>query len=565
MKKKRLISMMTATAMIASLLAGCGNNEPSKVTESSSTTKTESSESAVGGLSGESSASGQNKEIPVDAFAGTELEIAVYQNPNYMGEDYNDMPAMKAAEEATGIHINWVPILHSVSTEQTNIMLASNELPDAMIGLVSTSQVASNLDLFYDISEEGLLETYAPNVYADIEQTEGGLSLLTWSDGSIRTLPTNAEVDNYGAQSGAIMWMNKNWLEQLNMEIPTTTEEFYNVLCAFRDNDMNGNGDKTDEIPFGFGDIYYNGQIYNLAGWFGIGAQNNNFKWMCLKVEDGQVLPTVDTEQYRAFLEYTHTLAAEGLLDLEGFSQTLDQYKSKVKDGLMGCFYSWAIGWITDKELASQYVPIKPIQALEGVEAIHPGTKNKFGGNLAGFAISADCENVEALLHWWNYLNSSTEMKWTATVGEQGIAWDFDEDGNVVSLIPSEHTTLPEGWIEVNYYYTNGLNGGIGPYLRKDEMSLPNQDEPRVQAVNMLYDMMIDVSDAIPSKVIDPAKDEERSFIETELMVYLKNFFATSIMNGVTDQSWEEYLGQLETYQYYDWIEWYQGYLDGDF
>lgn len=556
--KKRLVSMMLAMTMISSLFVGCGSNETSNAVEKTTETVEESTESSL------QISSEEIKEIPLDAFAGTELEIAVYQNPNYRGNDYNDMPAIKAAEEATGIHINWVPILHSVSTEQTNIMLASNELPDAMLGLVSTAQVAANMELFYDISKEGLLETYAPNVYADIEQTAGGLGLVTWSDGSIRTLPTNAEVDSYGAQSGAIMWMNKAWLEKLGKDIPTTTEEFYDVLCAFRDNDMNGNGDTTDEIPFSFADVYYNGQLYNLAGWFGIGAQNNNFKWMCLKVEDGKVLPTIDTEQYRAFLEFTHTLAADNLLDVEGFSQTLDQYKSKVKDGLLGCYYGWGTGWFTDKELAAQYVPVKPIQALDGIDPIHHGTRNKFGGNLCGFAISADCENVEALLHWWNYLNSSTEMKVTATIGEKGIAWDYDENGYITTLTPSEHTKLPEGWIEVNYTYTYGLNGGIGPYLRKDEMSRPNQNDVRVQAVNILYDMMIDVNDSITSKVIDPAKDEERSFIESELMVYLKNFFATSIMDGVTDASWEEYINQLKTYQYYDWIEWYQRYLDGE-
>lgn len=38
---------------------------------------------------------------------------------------------------------------------------------------------------------------------------------------------------------------------------------------------------------------------------------------------------------------------------------------------------------------------------------------------------------------------------------------------------------------------------------------------------------------------------------------------ANSVLYGVTDESWESYLTDLETYGYYDWIEWYQKYVDG--
>ena len=34
--------------------------------------------------------------------------------------------------------------------------------------------------------------------------------------------------------------------------------------------------------------------------------------------------------------------------------------------------------------------------------------------------------------------------------------------------------------------------------------------------------------------------------------------------NGVTDESWNEYLGKLKEYQYYEWLDWYQRYLDGE-
>ena len=52
---------------------------------------------------------------------------------------------------------------------------------------------------------------------------------------------------NPSANNPEKMWINSAWLEKLEIEVPTTTEELKNVLIAFRDGDPNGNGIQ-DEI-----------------------------------------------------------------------------------------------------------------------------------------------------------------------------------------------------------------------------------------------------------------------------------------------------------------------------
>ena len=66
----------------------------------------------------------------------------------------------------------------------------------------------------------------------------------------------------------------------------------------------------------------------------------------------------------------------------------------------------------------------------------------------------------------------------------------------------------------------------------------------------------------IPTRMVDPLLVEERTFIEADLFPMISSFMATSVVDGVTDASWENYLSDLKTYQYYEWIEWYQNYLD---
>ena len=47
-------------------------------------------------------------------------------------------------------------------------------------------------------------------------------------------------------------YIDRTWLKNVDMEMPTTLDEFYNVLVAFKEKDANGNGDPNDEIPWTF-------------------------------------------------------------------------------------------------------------------------------------------------------------------------------------------------------------------------------------------------------------------------------------------------------------------------
>lgn len=563
MKKKKLALLLAVTMTVMSL-SGCGNGESSEMEKAA-----ESQEDGAGTAAsskGENDVDGAETEesggIAVDAYAGTTLKIAVKKKTLDQCTDFNEKPGFKMAEEATGIHIEWMTLDEGSENEKVNIMLAS-DMPDAVLNLLNENHISNNIDLFYDLSEEGLLETYAPDVYADILTMEGGLGTLTWPDGSIRSLPTSFEV-SYANDPDGIMVINQKWLDQLQMDIPTTGDELYDVLCAFRDNDMNGNGDNTDEIPMEFAESEWAANIINLANSFGIAGDASGNADAFKMVKDGKVVPTANTEEFRSFLEYAHKLVSEGLLDVEGFSQTNEQFHAKLKEQVVGCYWSWTPRTNMDVEYAKDYVPMKPVQALEGVKPVKTGRKNRLFANRTGLAVSKDCTNVQALLHWWNYLSSSTEMKYTVKRGEKGQLWDI-VDGRVVSCTPEG---LTNDFTDENYKYTYGVEDG-SPFIRKDEAIEVDMSDPmepmalRKAMVDEVWDCLQD--EYIPVKFADPAKVDERQFIEIELFNSINNFMATSIVEGVTDESWEAYLNQLDALQYSEWIDWYQKFYDGEY
>ena len=78
-----------------------------------------------------------------------------------------------------------------------------------------------------------------------------------------------------------------------------------------------------------------------------------------------------------------------------------------------------------------------------------------------------------------------------------------------------------------------------------------------------VYDYMLPGDESMPIRYVSPEKLEERTFIETDLLAHINQFQANSIMNGVTDESWNEYVSRLEDLRYSQWIAWYQDFYDG--
>lgn len=548
--KKRLVALMLGMIMIVSAMAGCGSDE--KKPEASSEVKQSAESSAPASSSvAEAEKEEASEELAVDHFAGTEITVVAQRKGADTSENFNDKLIWKMVEEATGIHVNWIEVEAAVAGERLNVMLAEKEQPDVYLGMMLPDTMVANASMFYDLSEEGLLETYAPDVLAVMEEIKADIGLdiyeaLVQTDGSIRGLATNS-ANSPTSDAQGITVINKTWLDKLGMEVPTTTDELYEVLCAFRDNDMNGNGIK-DEIPMSFCNAHGQGKIWFNAGSFGF---KGHTAYPYINVEDGKVSSTVDTEEWRAFLEYYHKLMAEGLVDAEGFSQAKEQFNAKIAENKVGVYSCWTP--VTGEGM--EFVVLPNVKALDGVE---PGM---VGGNGApaflssGFIISKDSENVEAALHWWNYLHTSTDLMNTAYCGEKDVVWfQLEED------FCYDDTSTDEALANYNF---NSMSNNGNP-LRPLRAFTGKKGE-RFEMVEGLRDMMVNYSEWIPNRFVDSLKTEERTFMETDLFDYINNYAAEAIMDGVTDDSWNEYVDKLEDYQYYEWLNWYQEYLDGKF
>lgn len=554
MKNRKTVALLLSLSMIASAFTGCSN----ATTPTSGTTETSD---ATNDSSAAETASGE-EEIPVDYFAGTELTIAINRKPDDQSIDFNEKPIFKLMEEETGIHINWTIVDPSVAEERKGVMLASDEQPDAYISLIGPTDIINSPELFYDLSEEGLLEKWAPNLYEEyVVKHPSVIDALTWSDGSLYSLPIGNYAAGVNSALGCFPSINTEWLEQLGKEIPTNADELYEVLVAFRDNDMNGNGDTTDEIPFTFElDSWKADPCFIMQMW-GIAPAGANVLSAGRMLKDGEVVSTFDTENFRNYLEYMHKLYAEGLLDKEGFSQTSEQYGAKqgAETPIVGVSLTYNNSNFKQEEGVYK---LFYFQGMEGVDPYIQGCKNKSAlTDFAAFGMvpTADA-NIEALLHWWNYMGSTEEMKRIAYGQVEGVHYEVLEDGSI-QLLPDPKPEDPN-YVDI---WTNGLHNNCTPF--DPDKTIGVEPEGFVKERRDFMDSIMDSGlcaaegEWWPYRIAPADKIEERAFIELELEEYIDSFHANAIMNGVTDASWEAHLDQLEAVGYYEWLDYWKGYV----
>lgn len=141
-----------------------------------------------------------------------------------------------------------------------------------------------------------------------MEETPDMKKISTFPDGKIYSMPTRLPSRPKSRNQPVI---NKAWLDKLGLKAPTTTEELYQVLKAFKEKDPNGNG-KPDEIPYT--ETGLNMDFLNPFGITDINASS-------MIVQDGKPVYYPTTDAYKEGLIYTHKLYSEGLIDQELFTQ----------------------------------------------------------------------------------------------------------------------------------------------------------------------------------------------------------------------------------------------------
>lgn len=569
---KKLLALLLCLAMVATAFAACGDGSGSQSSSAPQSSQTEDSapeSSATGGEesseAGEPSGEAVNGTNPGNVLPivtePVTLTIAKERHMLDTTKSYNEKASFKNITEETGLTLKFTELAAGTAAEKVPLMLAGGDMPDVFWALLSDAQILQNETQLVPL--EDMLETFAPN------------SMKTYSELGTdwRTIATTPSGHIYGMLSryeslyentgDGIQIINKKWLEAVNKEVPTTLDEYYEVLKAFKEQDPNGNG-QADEIPYCFAEDMWCASITNDIGMWGIGNgygdTNSNFH-----IRDGKVSGTVNTPEYREYLEFFHKLYAEGLIDAEGFSQNTEVFSNKIKNNQVGTYYSWTALEYLSSEQEKDWVVLPTIAAKEGVQPVANGEIDRSTINKNGWVITTQCDHPEAALRLWDYLARDAESKMTVAMGEKGTLWDEYPEGGYYFVVP-ENTT-PEFTFEHMKYTYGTVNNH--PLVTKAETP---KNDGEISPAAALRDQMVAAVDKdyvpksgqLPQSYVSPEAIDERAFIETDLKSYIKQFRSQAIMDGFDDAAWDAYCKRLDDLQYPAWLQWYQDFMDGN-
>ncbi len=569
---KKLLALLLCLAMVATVFAACGDgsgSQSSSAPQSSQTGDSAPESSAAGGEesseAGEPSGEAVNGTNPGNVLPivtePVTLTIAKERHMLDTTKSYNEKASFKNITEETGLTLEFVELAAGTAAEKVPLMLAGGDMPDVFWALLSDAQILQNTTQLVPL--EGMLEDFAPNSLKTYEElgTDWRTIAIAPDDHMYGMLSRYESL--YENTGDGIQIINKKWLEAVNKEVPTTLDEYYEVLKAFKEQDPNGNG-QADEIPYCFAEDMWCASITNDIGMWGIGNgygdTNSNFH-----IRDGKVSGTVNTPEYREYLEFFHKLYSEGLIDAEGFSQNTEVFSNKIKNNQVGTYYSWTALEYLSSEQEKDWVVLPTIAAKEGVQPVANGEIDRSTINKNGWVITTQCDHPEAALRLWDYLARDAESKMTVAMGEKGTLWDEYPEGGYYFVVP-ENTT-PEYTFEHMKYTLGTVNNH--PLVTKAETPKNNGEispaaalrDQMVAAVDKDY---VPKSGQLPQSYVSPEAIDERAFIETDLKSYIKQFRSQAIMDGFDDAAWDAYCKRLDDLQYPAWLQWYQDFMDGN-
>ena len=358
------------------------------------------------------------------------VTIGIALNTNV--EDYYTNAFTLFLEEQKNVKIEYV--LFTDIDEKLPVMVSSgSELPDIIVHNLATSTVwkwaqegifvplndywedpekTTHFDGFLDFTGE----TDPEGVKAKI------LSAVTLPDGNIYTLPHYDE--NFWNLAWYRMRLNTAWLEKSGLDFPETLDDFCEILRYFRDNDMNGNGDDSDEVPFtSYGDEVY---VWLLNSFLPFNASYNY-----LNVENGVVVPAYTQDAYREGLEYLHGMFEEGLIDPLAFTQDQAQMKALINNAdyeMVGAVASGTRS-IFSMDYRDDYDGnsiIAPVYGPEGVRYISVAAPSTYGSAY----ITKYAEDVDLC---WDIMENFYDFEWYLRVREGVEDVNFTRDPDVVA------------------------------------------------------------------------------------------------------------------------------------
>ena len=462
-----------------------------------------------------------------------QITIVIGMMANVMMEDPDTNWLTLYIQERTGFNIEFdiFPMDTSDALTRFTLMVAGGQrLPCVTILPFNEAMVWEYVEagVFQPITDWWNNPETAPNVANMIDEDRIPLTqALTMPDGHIYTIPVFAR--SPWNEMPFRSWINRDWLDNLGLDMPTTTDELRNVLYAFVNNDPNGTGNRTIGMTGGGG--WGANPLPFLMNAFTY-ANPDTF-W--LHVEDGIVYSVHSRPEFRDGLEFIYGLVRDGLLETDAFVQSMAELQAitMAEEALAGVVtggsYSGLFG--PSGPAFDRVALMPPLIGPQGVQ--HAPRIAPLPSHSSAWQITRDAENAFAAFQVGEMFMGEYWSRVFAS-GQEDVHWSRDPE--ILATWRGRFTDVPD--VAVVFVDTNpwGRPGnviwGAGPrynswrivrgtgFMPMDEYLAAGQPE-FLQAVHYRLYMPHIPEDVIGRRVFTAEEMAEVATIQTLLMEHI--------------------------------------------
>ena len=547
-KLTKMLSLSLTLAMLIGLLAGCGG---------------------AGGAAGNSAGLEVDPATLAFPLAETATITGLTNFPAGTESEPNNRTIFKRLEEQTNVHVEWKTIQSDQWGEKIVLEMSNiNTLPDFVFNAgFSDTDLLKYAKQGVIINLEEYIDKYMPNLSKVFELAPEYRTVCTDEDGHILALPW---IEQLGYEKTAIQtvdnmsFINTAWLDYLGLEMPTTVDEFEDVLIAFRDNAADLKAEFNIE-----GDIIPMSCIMNdgdqdpciLINGFGEGYGDPDRGRHIAVTNDKEVICVANTEGFKKGIAWLHELYAQGLIDPEAFTQEWSTYVAKGKSGRYGVCFSWDVANIASLE------GWEPLPALTAdVRNITPQN----GSFTSGFdrgrcVVTAVAENPALVCAWLDQMYAplqSPQNNW-GTYGEDDEFDIFEMGTNANGEPMLQHAPLGDA-SPVEVREAESVNGPLAILDSYYDVyvTCPDDAQYRLDWIEQIYTPDMNNDYVFPNVFMSSDDTKRLSDLTADITKCINTAKADWVMNGFTDADWDQLQADLDAYGLEEYLSIFQKYLD---
>ena len=462
--KKRFIALALAMTTLVSVV-GCGGKSE---TEAPDVAAEETVEAVV---EAELEWLNPSTTLPI-VKDGTEKTLEIYCKSSDASIKPEETWLYKFIEEEMNINLEVTLFDDNNKAEFLSLAFAGGDLPDIIIGgdFTSTDLVK------YGVVEEQIIDLapymeYMPNQTVIYEQYPEYKSVITDSEGHVWSTGRIADPTYRGNITRA--FVNYDWLEACNQEVPATLDEFLESLRAFKE--MN-----EDCVPLGGTWGWYSSGAYLLNA-FGYLTADTKGMSMCLR--NGEpVLPVADREAYGAYLEFMNTLYKEELIHPDYFTMSSESMQALKTEGRVGYMFQAPFVYMSD---FSSWWGAAPLTSEYNDKQQWPAALNTL--SLGKAVITSSCEEpelaatfIDFFYDYDHYIYSSVgptteETEYHYDGFGENFGWHFDD---TYTRVVDEYENNKDKYSTKNEYLMRNIQLWSNPTFGLTSVLDPNALDP---------------------------------------------------------------------------------------